>query len=60
MYEAHEAFGILWQLSGDDSLPGVRLKVPLMIVLETLKHEDPSLRHIGETWMQCNLRAHIR
>ncbi|KAG2744495.1 hypothetical protein P692DRAFT_20837634 [Suillus brevipes Sb2] len=60
VYEAHEAFGILWRLSEDDSLPGVRLKVPLMIVLETLKHDDPSLRRVGETWMRCNLRSYIR
>ncbi|KAG2076732.1 hypothetical protein BDR04DRAFT_1132425 [Suillus decipiens] len=58
--EAHEAFGVLWRLSEDDSLPGVRLKVPLMIVLETLKHDDPSLRRVGETWMRCNLRSYIR
>ncbi|KAG1886069.1 Dopey, N-terminal-domain-containing protein [Suillus subluteus] len=60
VYEAHEAFGVLWRLSEDDSLPGVRLKVPLMIVLETLKHDDPSLRRVGETWMRCNLRSYIR
>ncbi|KAG2350958.1 hypothetical protein BDR05DRAFT_955104 [Suillus weaverae] len=60
VYEAHEAFGVLWRLSEDDSLPGVRLKVPLMIVLESLKHDDPSLRRVGETWMRCNLRSYIR
>ncbi|KAG2155714.1 Dopey, N-terminal-domain-containing protein [Suillus clintonianus] len=60
VFEAHEAFGVLWRLSEDDSLPGVRLKVPLMIVLETLKHDDPSLRRVGETWMRCNLRSYIR
>lgn len=60
VHEAHEAFGVLWRLSEDDSLPGVRLKVPLMIVLETLKHDDPSLRRVGETWMRCNLRSYIR
>ncbi|KAJ8582095.1 hypothetical protein M405DRAFT_582865 [Rhizopogon salebrosus TDB-379] len=60
VHEAHEAFGVLWRLSEDDSLPGVRLKVPLMIVLETLKRDDPSLRRVGETWMRCNLRSYIR
>ncbi|OAX42077.1 hypothetical protein K503DRAFT_863326 [Rhizopogon vinicolor AM-OR11-026] len=60
VHEAHEAFGVLWRLTEDDALPGVRLKVPLMIVLETLKHDDPSLRRVGETWMRCNLRSYIR
>ncbi|KAG2138725.1 Dopey, N-terminal-domain-containing protein [Suillus bovinus] len=60
VYEAYEAFGVLWRLSEDESLPGVRLKVPLMIVLETLKHDDPTLRRVGETWMRCNLRSYIR
>ncbi|KIK97672.1 hypothetical protein PAXRUDRAFT_824668 [Paxillus rubicundulus Ve08.2h10] len=59
-HEAFEAFGVLWRLTEDDALPGFRLKVPMMIVLETLKHDHPSLRRVGETWMRCSLRSYIR
>ncbi|KAH7886231.1 Dopey, N-terminal-domain-containing protein [Phlebopus sp. FC_14] len=60
VHEAFEAFGVLWRLTEDEMLPGFRLKVPMMIVLETLKHDDPSLRRAGETWMRCSLKSHIR
>ncbi|KAF9225321.1 hypothetical protein BS17DRAFT_872565 [Gyrodon lividus] len=60
VHEAFEAFGVLWRLTEDDVLPGFRLKVPLMIVLETLKHDHPGLRRVGETWMRCSLRSYIR
>ncbi|KAI5833359.1 hypothetical protein K523DRAFT_343112 [Schizophyllum commune Tattone D] len=58
--EAYEAFGILWRLTDDSLLPGFRFKVPMMIVLETLKSDDPSLRRIGETWMRCSLKSYLR
>ncbi|KAL1738627.1 hypothetical protein HDZ31DRAFT_78212, partial [Schizophyllum fasciatum] len=58
--EAYEAFGILWRLTEDTMLPGFRFKVPMMIVLETLKSDDPSLRRIGETWMRCSLKSYLR
>lgn len=32
----------------------------MMIVLDTLKNEDPSLRRIGETWMRCSLKSYLR
>ncbi|KAG8219398.1 Dopey, N-terminal-domain-containing protein [Butyriboletus roseoflavus] len=59
-HDALEAFGVLWRLTDDDNLPGFRFKVPLMIVLETLKHDCPTSRRIGETWMRCSLRSYIR
>jgi len=31
----------------DSNLPGFSLKVPLIITLETLKNDDPTLRRIG-------------
>ncbi|THV06503.1 hypothetical protein K435DRAFT_960479 [Dendrothele bispora CBS 962.96] len=58
--EAYEAFGVLWRLTEDNSLPGFRFKVPMMIVLDTLKNDDPNLRRIGETWMRCSLKSYIR
>ncbi|KAJ7665387.1 Dopey, N-terminal-domain-containing protein [Mycena polygramma] len=58
--EAFEAFGVLWRLSEDNLLPGFRFKVPMMIVLDTLKNEDPCLRRIGETWMRCSLKSYLR
>ncbi|KAG6879371.1 hypothetical protein C0992_003191 [Termitomyces sp. T32_za158] len=58
--ESYEVFGVLWRLTEDNLLPGFRFKVPMMIVLETLKSDDPNLRRIGETWMRCSLRSYLR
>ncbi|KAJ7116821.1 Dopey, N-terminal-domain-containing protein [Mycena crocata] len=58
--EAYEAFGVLWRLTEDNLLPGFRFKVPMMIVLDTLKNDDPCLRRIGETWMRCSLKSYLR
>ncbi|KAL0565856.1 hypothetical protein V5O48_016166, partial [Marasmius crinis-equi] len=58
--EAYESFGVLWRLTEDNLSPGFKFKVPMMIVLDTLKSEDPNLRRIGETWMRCNLKSYIR
>ncbi|GBE77521.1 hypothetical protein SCP_0103960 [Sparassis crispa] len=58
--EACEAFGVLWRLTDDNLVPGFRLKVPMMIVLDTLKSEDTNLRRIGETWMRCSLKSYLR
>lgn len=41
-------------------LPGFKLKIPAMIVLDTLKHDDPNLRRVGETWMRCSLKSYLR
>ncbi|KAK0199079.1 Dopey, N-terminal-domain-containing protein [Armillaria mellea] len=58
--ESYEAFGVLWRLTEDNLLPGFRFKVPMMIVLDTLKNDEPSLRRIGETWMRCSLKSYLR
>ncbi|KAE9401014.1 hypothetical protein BT96DRAFT_956680 [Gymnopus androsaceus JB14] len=58
--ETYEAFGVLWRLTEDNLLPGFRFKVPMMIVLDTLKTDDPNLRRIGETWMRCSLKSYLR
>ncbi|KAH7907786.1 Dopey, N-terminal-domain-containing protein, partial [Hygrophoropsis aurantiaca] len=60
VYDSYEAFGVLWRLTEDDLLPGVRLKVPMTMVLETLKHDNPNLRRVGETWMRCSLKSYMR
>ncbi|KAI6031355.1 Dopey, N-terminal-domain-containing protein [Pisolithus microcarpus] len=60
LQEAFEAFGVLWRLTEDEVSPGFRLKVPMMIVLDTLRHEQPSIRRAGETWMRCSLRSYAR
>ena len=44
----------------DSLLPGFRFKVPIMIVLDTLKSDDPNLRRVGETWMRCSLKSYLR
>jgi hypothetical protein len=50
----------LTEVTEDNLLPGFRFKVPMMIVLDTLKNEDPCLRRIGETWMRCSLKSYLR
>ncbi|KAI0803164.1 Dopey, N-terminal-domain-containing protein [Irpex lacteus] len=60
MREACDAFGVLWRLTEDSLLPGLRLKIPMMIVLDTLRSDDPNLRRIGETWMRCSLKSYLR
>ncbi|KAI0050603.1 hypothetical protein FA95DRAFT_1536117 [Auriscalpium vulgare] len=57
---SYEAFGVLWRLTEDNMLPGFAFKVPLMIVLDTLKNDDPHLRRVGETWMRCSLKSYLR
>ncbi|KAI0031253.1 Dopey, N-terminal-domain-containing protein [Vararia minispora EC-137] len=57
---AYEAFGVFWRLTGEFYRPGFHFKMPLMIVLDTLKSDEPSMRRIGETWMRCNLKSYLR
>ncbi|KIY73422.1 hypothetical protein CYLTODRAFT_365976 [Cylindrobasidium torrendii FP15055 ss-10] len=58
--ESYEMFGVLWRLTDDQLLPGFKFKVPLMIVLDALKSEEPSLKRVGETWMRCSLKSYLR
>jgi hypothetical protein len=44
----------------DSQEPGFHFEVPMLIVLETLRSEDPVIRQTGETWMRSNLRAYPR
>ncbi|PFH49049.1 hypothetical protein AMATHDRAFT_5245 [Amanita thiersii Skay4041] len=58
--EAYDAFGVLWRFSEDNLLPGFKMKIPMMLVLDALKSDDPSLRRVGETWMRCSLKSYLR
>ncbi|KAG8881950.1 hypothetical protein FRB98_004046 [Tulasnella sp. 332] len=58
--EAFEAFGVLWRLTDDSLLPGVRFKIPVMILLDSLRSDDVNLRRVGETWMRCCLKSYLR
>ncbi|KAF8640453.1 hypothetical protein AX17_000117 [Amanita inopinata Kibby_2008] len=60
VHEAYEALGVLWRLSDDNQLPGFKLKVPMMIVLDSLKNDDPSIRRMSETWIRCSLKSYLR
>lgn len=31
-----------------------------MIMLETLKSDNPGIHRMGETWMRCSLKSYIR
>ncbi|KAH7100146.1 Dopey, N-terminal-domain-containing protein [Auriculariales sp. MPI-PUGE-AT-0066] len=55
-----DAFGVLWRLTDDLHIPGFRLKIPMLIVLDALNSEEPGLRRTAETWMRCCLRSYIR
>jgi hypothetical protein len=54
------AYSHLTHLIEDSNLPGFSLKVPLMIILDALKSDDPGLRRVGETWMRCSLKSYLR
>ena len=49
---------VIWK--EDNQFPGFHFRTPMMIVLDTLKSDNPSLRRVGETWMRCNLKSYIR
>jgi len=51
---------ILTCVTEDNILPGFRFKIPMMIVLDTLKNENSPLRRVSETWMRCSLKSYIR
>ncbi|KDQ15544.1 hypothetical protein BOTBODRAFT_65254 [Botryobasidium botryosum FD-172 SS1] len=55
-----DAFGVLWRLTDDNLIPGFRLKLPMLIVMDTLKSDDPRVRRTGETWMRCSLKSYLR
>ncbi|KAG9033005.1 hypothetical protein FRB95_000667 [Tulasnella sp. JGI-2019a] len=58
--EAYEAFGVLWRLTEDSMLPGARFKIPMMILLDSLRSDDVNVRRVGETWMRCCLKSYLR
>ncbi|KAF8337070.1 Dopey, N-terminal-domain-containing protein [Cantharellus anzutake] len=57
---AFDEFGVLWRHTDDTFLPGIRLKIPMLIVLDCLRSGDPSLRRTGETWMRTSLKSYLR
>ncbi|KAG8740013.1 hypothetical protein FRC10_004853 [Ceratobasidium sp. 414] len=50
----------LFRYTDDSLVPGYRCKVPLLIVLDTLRSEDVHVRRVGETWMRYSLKSYIR
>lgn len=50
----------LKEFKEDSLLPGFRLKVPMFIVLDTLKSPDVNVRRVGETWMRCYMKSYLR
>lgn len=48
-------------LTLDDSmLPGEIFHVPMFMVLEGLKSDDPQKLRTSETWMRCNVKSYFR
>ncbi|KAL1409508.1 hypothetical protein Q8F55_003491 [Vanrija albida] len=58
--EAFAAFGVLWRQSDDTMLPGEIFQVPMLMILEGLKSEDPQILCASESWMRCNLKSYFR
>lgn len=58
--EAFEAFGVLWRQSDDSMLPGEIFHVPMFMILDGLKSDDPQVLRAAETWMRCNLKSYFR
>lgn len=44
----------------DAALPGFRLRIPLLAVLDALKSDNPAFRRAGETWMRSSLKSYVR
>jgi hypothetical protein len=55
-----EAFGTLWRLTDDAMLPGEMFHVPIFLVLDALRSDDPETKSAAETWMRCNLKSYFR
>ena len=46
--------------SEDSQLPGLVLRTPMFMMLDSLKAEDLSTRRAGEAWMRCSLKSYLR
>ncbi|OCF39597.1 hypothetical protein I317_06612 [Kwoniella heveanensis CBS 569] len=57
---AFDAFGIFWRLTDDSMLPGEIFNIPISIVIDALKNNDPDIQRQAETWMRCNLLSYFR
>ncbi|KAI7962497.1 hypothetical protein MJO28_000591 [Puccinia striiformis f. sp. tritici] len=57
---AFEAFGNLWRHTEDVQLPGNCLRMPMLLVLDSLKSDDLTNRRCGEAWMRCSLKSYLR
>ena len=44
----------------DAQLPGLVLRSPMLLVLDSLKADDLGTRRAGEAWMRCSLKSYIR
>lgn len=44
----------------DAQLPGVALRSPMFMMLDSLKAEGLSTRRAAEAWMRCSLKSYIR
>lgn len=57
---AFEAFGNLWRHTEDAQLPGNCLRIPMLLVLDSLKSNNLTNRRCGEAWMRCSLKSYLR
>lgn len=57
---AFESFGNLWRFTEDNQLPGRVLRLPMLIVLDSLKDDNLTTKRAGEAWMRCSLKSYLR
>ena len=47
-------------LIDDNFLPGFRFRIPIFIILDSLKGDNPRLQRMGETWLRTYLKSYTR
>lgn len=57
---AYDAFGVLWRYTDDSQVPGIRLSIPMHIMLDALRSDDLEVRRSGEAWMRCSVKSYLR
>lgn len=53
-------FSFSFHITEDSQLPGVVLRTPMLVVLDSLKSEDLSTKRAAEAWMRCSLKSYLR
>lgn len=52
--------GFLTSATDDASLPGTHFRLPMTLVLDSLRDDSLTCRRLGEAWMRCSLKSYLR